>query len=153
KPDGPHHAQFVFGESPPGIANGANDSGAQILLPPDEIQHLAASVPHQEAIDSEIAPLHVFLRTLCVNYAVRVPTVAVSHVRPERRYFHFHSIPRNQDHAELCAHGNAFREQARNFDWSSVGGHVIVGSFAVKEQVAHTSADKQRLVFVPLQHL
>src|SRR5205807_8552109 len=63
------------------------------------------------------------------------------------------TVLRDQDDAELRAHGDALRKQAGDFDRRRVRGHVVIGWLASQKQVAHTPADQQRLVFVAFEHL
>ena len=102
-----HHAEFVFREAAPRFTDGANDPGFQVGLPADKVENLAVVVTHQQAVDGEVAALHVFLRRLRINHAVRVAAIAVTHIRAEGRHFYFPAIPRNQGDTELRAHGHA----------------------------------------------
>jgi hypothetical protein len=62
KPDGAEHAEFVFGETAGGIADGADDFSGEIGATADEVENFAGVVAHEEAVDGEIAALNVFFR-------------------------------------------------------------------------------------------
>ena len=102
-----HHAEFVLREAAPGLTDGANDPGFQVGLPADKVENFAAVVTHQQAVDGEVAALHVFLRRPRINHAVWMTAIAVTHIRAEGGHFYFQAIPRNQDDTELRAHGHA----------------------------------------------
>ncbi len=114
----------------------------------DEVEHFAAVVAHQQTVDGEVAALHILLRHFRINHAVRVPAVAVAHVRAERGNLDFQPIPWNQNHAELRTYCHTFRKQCRDLVRRGIRRHVVIGRFAAEQQVAHTSAHKQRLVAV-----
>src|SRR5713226_962727 len=94
-----HHAQFVFRETAAGLADGSNDFSFQVSLSANVVEHFAAVVAHQQAVDGKVAALNVLLRRLRIDDTVRVAAVAVAHIRAEGSYFHFQPIPRNQDYA------------------------------------------------------
>ena len=105
-----HHAEFIFCEAPVRLADSSNHVRLEISLPADVVEHFAGVVAHQQAVDGKVAALHVFLRHLRINHAVRVPAIAVTNVRAEGGHFDFQSVARNQNHAELRANRNAVRE-------------------------------------------
>ncbi len=76
------HAQLVFAEAQLRLADGSHHALSEIFPPPDKIQHpVAAERIHQQAVDGEVAPLHVLLRTLGILHvigmtAIRIDTVA-----------------------------------------------------------------------------
>ena len=57
KTHGAQHAQFVFGKAAFGIADGAHDSGLQIVAAADKIQNFVGCRIEHHAIDGEIAAL------------------------------------------------------------------------------------------------
>ena len=140
KANSAHHAQLVLREPEFGIADGANHSRAQILLAAYEVQYPAVIMSHQQAVDGEVPALYVFLRRIRINHAVRVPAVAVAQVRAEGRDFHFQTVLRDQDHAELRADGDALWKKSGDFDWCGIGSHIVVGGFAPQQKIAHTPA-------------
>ena len=148
-----HHAKFIFREAPVWLADSADDSSLQILLPAHEIQHFAAVVPHQQAVDGEVPAPYIFFSRLRIHHAVRMPAVFVADIRAECGYLHFQATPGDQDHAELRAHGNAIRKKSNDLIRRGIGGHVVIGRLAAEEQVAHASAHQQRLIPVALQRL
>ncbi len=77
------HAELVFGETPFGLADGANDPGFQIFSSFDKVQHLVADGIEQQAIDGEIAALHVFARVATEANFVGMAAVAVAKVAAE----------------------------------------------------------------------
>ena len=79
--------------------------------------------------------------------------VAVANIRTEGSHFDFQSVTRNQDYAELRANRNAFREQFHYLFRLRIGCYVVVGGLAAKQQIAHTSAHKQRLVTIAAERL
>src|SRR5437762_9891025 len=79
--------------------------------------------------------------------------VAVTYVRAEGSHFDFQCVTRNQDYAELRANRNAFREQFHYLFRLRIGCYVVVGGLAAKQQIAHTSAHKQRLVTIAAERL
>jgi hypothetical protein len=87
--DRSHHPQLVFGKAAIGIADGANHTRVEVLLSADEVQYFAGVVPHQQAIDSEVPSLHVFLRSLRINHAVGMTPVAITKVRTKRGDLYF----------------------------------------------------------------
>src|SRR5260370_27604875 len=54
------HAQLVFFKTTVGVADGADDSGFQIVLPAYEIQNLVRGRIEHHAVDGEIAAGAVF---------------------------------------------------------------------------------------------
>ncbi len=108
---------------------------------------------HQQAVNGKVAALHVFLRRLRINHAVRVAAVAVAQIRAERGNFNLETIPRNQNHAELRANSDGLRKKCHHLFGSGVGGHVVVGGLASQEQVAHTSSYEQRLITVAAERV
>src|SRR5260370_7551930 len=113
EPHGAHHAELIFLETAIGFADGANDLRVEVSLSADEVEHFAAVVAHQQTVDGEVAALHILLRHFRINHAVRVPAVAVAHVRTERGNLDFQPIPWNQNHAELLTYCDTFRKQCR----------------------------------------
>src|SRR2546425_13098420 len=100
-----HHAKFIFREAPVWLADSADDSSLQILLPAHEIQPFAAVVPHQQAVDGEVPAPYIFFSRLRIHHAVRMPAVFVADIRAECGSLPFQATPGDQDHAELRAHG------------------------------------------------
>ncbi len=88
KTHGAEHAKFIFGKAAFGIADGAHDSGLQIVAASDEIQNpVGGCIEHQgiehHAIDGEIAALHVFARVFAEANFVGMTAIGVAYVRAE----------------------------------------------------------------------
>jgi hypothetical protein len=110
-------------------------------------------MPHQQAIDREVPPLHVLFRRFRIQDAVRMPPIAVTNIRAKRCHFHFQAIAWNQHHSELRAHRHAFRKQPHHLFWRRVRCHIVIRWFASKQRIAHAPAREQRLVSIPAQHI
>src|SRR5712692_11979383 len=76
-----HHAEFVFRETANGLADSSNCFCFEVGLSADEVEHFAAVMAHQQAIDGKVAALHILLRRFRINHTVWVASVAVTHVR------------------------------------------------------------------------
>ena len=118
----------------------------------------------QQAIDGEIAPLHVFFGIAGIADFIGMTAVAVQPIAAKRRNFNAVAggwwlvtscrvdrrsaqiVRRNQHHAKLRAHGISFGEYFHHFRWGGVGGHVVIRRLAAQQQIAHTSADQVSLV-------
>jgi len=135
------------------LADSSNHVRLEIALPADVVEHFAGVVADQQAVDGKVAALHVLLRHLRINHAVRVTAVAVTYVRAEGSHFDFQSVTRNQDYAELRADRNAFRKQLYYLFRRCIRGHVVVGGLAAKQQIAHAATHKQRLVAVAAERV
>src|SRR5271156_841227 len=82
--------------------------------------------------------------------------VAVAHIRAKSRHLHgrgsaFRLFARlwflhHHDDAELCTDGQAVREYLLNALWSGVSSNIVIGGFAVQQDVAHTTAHQIRLI-------
>src|SRR5262245_53418506 len=60
--DTTQHAELVFREAVPRLADRADDPSLDILLTADEIQHLVRNRVEKQAVDREIAPFRVMTR-------------------------------------------------------------------------------------------
>src|ERR1700723_1528513 len=150
------HPQLVFAETRFGLANGTNDSVARVVASADEVEHFVRFRVEQQAVDREIAPLDVFLRSGGIHNFIGMAPVAVAHVRTKSRHFHrrggaFGLIARlrflhHYHDAELRTHREAIRENLLDALRSWAGSHIVIGRFAVQQNVAHTSADEIGLV-------
>src|SRR5581483_919434 len=83
KAHGAHHAQLVFGEAAVRRADGADDAGAQVGAPADIVQHFLGNGIEQQAVDGEVAALHVFARIGGVGDFVGMPAVGIQAVAAE----------------------------------------------------------------------
>ena len=77
------HAQLVFGETQSRIADGADDLGSQIFLPADVVEDFVRHGIEQQAVDSKVAALHIFLGALAEAHPVGMAAIAVADVRTE----------------------------------------------------------------------
>ena len=82
-------------------------------MPLHKIQHFIRVVPHQQAIDRKVPPLHVLFGCCGVLHAIRVAPIRVADIRTECGYLHLHAILRNQDHSELRTHRDALELHRR----------------------------------------
>src|SRR4029077_15074545 len=123
------HAQLIFGKAQLGPADGANDSGSQVLAPAYEIQHFIPDRIEQQAVDVEVPSLDIFLSTLAEAYLVRMAAITEADVAAEcgdldavaARVSH-----RHQHYTKLCAHRVGFRKDAHDLVGSGVAGDVVV---------------------------
>ena len=115
------------------------------------VQHFACIGIKQQAVDGEVAALHVHARVFGELHFVRMTSVRVSAVAAESCDFNgvvvrlaFCSVAAhgNQHHTELRTYSKSLRKNADYFMRSSTGGNVIVGGLAIEQQVAHASADE-----------
>ena len=79
----PQHAQFVFGKALLRIANGANDSGLEIVAAVDIIEDFVRQRIEQQAIDREIAAQHVFARIFAEADFVGMTAIGVAKIGAE----------------------------------------------------------------------
>ncbi len=127
------HAQFVFGETPFGIADGADEPSLKIVLAADIIEDFSGIVAHQQAVDGEITAGDVFLRCLGVKHAIGMAAVGIAQVGAKGGDFDLGGIARNKNNAELRADSDASGEKLQDTLRSSVGGHVVIGGLALKQ--------------------
>jgi len=147
------HAQFVLRETSFGLADGANDPGLKIVLAANIVEDLAGIVAHQQTVDGEVAAGDIFLWSLGVDHAVRMPTIGVTHIRAKRGNFNLALMASDENNAELRADSHASGEKLQDALGSSVGGHVDIGGLAIEENISHTAANEQRLVSVADQRI
>ena len=83
KTHGAEHAQFVFRKTAFGIADGAHDSGFQVVAAADEIQDLVCFWIEHHAVDGEVAALDIFARVFAEAYLVGMTAIGVADVRTE----------------------------------------------------------------------
>jgi len=80
---GSEHAQLVFGEAAVGIADGAHDSGCEVVTPADEVEDLVGGGIEHHAIDGEVAPQDVLARIAGEAHFIGMTSVGVAYVRAE----------------------------------------------------------------------
>src|SRR6266478_7570712 len=96
-------AQLVLAKATIRFSDGTDNPSPQIGLPADVIQHFACVMPHQQAVDGEIAPLHVLLRSTRVHHAVRMPPIGIADIGAKRRHLNPQPIALYGNDAELRA--------------------------------------------------
>jgi hypothetical protein len=151
--DGGEHAEFVFRETPHGIADGADDSRGEVGAAADEVENFTRVVAHEESIDGEIAALDVFSRSLGVDDLIGVPAVGIAHVGAEGSDFYFEGIFVEENNAEVCADVDGVWEEAEDFGRRGVGRDVVIGGLAIKKNVAHATSDEEGLVALALERV
>jgi hypothetical protein len=157
------HAQAVFFQSLFRAANGANDAGIEIGEAANIVQNRIAkgfriadalsqkaAAAHwaqgieQETVDGEVAALHVFFGGVRIAHSVGMAAVCIGQVRAEGRDLDDEAcaarLRRNQNHAEMRAHGEGAREHLQHHVRRRTGRHVEVGRFAAEQQIAHAAA-------------
>jgi hypothetical protein len=108
-------------------------------------------VAHEKAVDGEIAALDVFLGRLRIDDLVRMAAIGVPDIGTKCGDFDFEGILANEDDAELGADVESKGEELKHFPRRGVGGNVIIGGLAMKQDIAHATADQQGLVAVSLK--
>ena len=121
------------------------DTCSQVGLAIDIIQYFAGVMPHDQAIDCEVPPLHILFRGARILHPIRMPSVAVANVRPKRRHLHLASVALNQNHAKLRTNRYAIRKKFEHLLGSRAGGHIVIRGRASEQQVAHAPACQKRL--------
>ena len=85
KADGAQHTQLIFAKAPFRIANGTDQLAFEILAPADEVEYaVVVERIHEQTVDGEIAPLHVFARIGAVGNLVGMAAIGVDAVIAER---------------------------------------------------------------------
>src|SRR5579862_4263692 len=137
---GANHAQLVFAEAIFGISDGANDSGAQILLAADEIEDFIREGVEHQAVDGEVAALYVFFGRASVLDAIGMAAVGVANVRAESCYLDLRGAVDDDDDSELRAHREAVGKKLLHAIGRGVGGDVVVDRLAPEQNIAHAAA-------------
>ena len=160
------HAQLVLGEAALRIADGADDAGLQVVAAADKIEHaIVVQRVHQQAVDGEVAALHVLLRVFGVADAVGMASVGVGAVVAEGRDLDVvrmlgrngrwrrlvwvpnpsflclaGSFQRYQHNAELRADGVGLREDAHDLRRRGIGGDIVIGGGDAEQRVADAAS-------------
>ena len=162
KAHGAQHAQLVLGEALLRRADGAHQAALQVAPAFDVVEQLAVrSVGmrgeriEQQAVDGEVAPLHVMLRRGGVAHRVGMAAVEIGSVGAEGGDLDVALIARisqrfqrHQHHSELRADGVGLGKDAHDLVGRGRGGNVVIGGLAAQQQIAHASAHPQSLVAV-----
>ena len=123
----------------------------KIFAAANVVQHLAGIGIEQQAVDGEVAALHVHARVFGELNFIGMAAVRVSAVTAEGSDFNGVVVAfafggftayRDQNHAELGSDCKGLREDADDFLRCGRSGYVIVGRFAAKKQVADAAADE-----------
>ncbi len=132
-------AQMVLLEAVVRIANRADDSGAQIAHPADQIDQAVGYRIVKHPADSEVAADCVFLDRAEAHR--RGPAaVGIFGVGAERRDFEQVVVDQHADHAELCADRDGTVEHFLHDLGPRVGGDVVILGLDAEHAIAHTSA-------------
>jgi hypothetical protein len=150
---GAQHAKLVFSETAGWFTNGADNSGGKIGAAADEIEELFCVVTHKQAIDGEIAALHVFFGCPGINNLVGMAAVRVADIGAEGGDFDFAGILADEDDTELGADIEAAGKQEEYFNGSGIRGDIVIGGLATEKNISHTAADKKGLVPVTLKRV
>src|SRR6185312_7381220 len=151
KADGAEHAQLVFCKALMSLTDGADNPVLQIFAAVHVVEDFTSIGIKQQAVDGKVAALHVKACVLGELNFIGMPAVRISTVAAKSCNFNgvvvafafwIIAADRNQHHAELRAPGESLRKDADHFMRRSGGGNVIVGGFAIEQQVAHTAADE-----------
>jgi hypothetical protein len=140
KSHGSNHAQLVFAKTIFRISDGANDPGAQIFLPADEIEDFIRERVEHQAIDREVAALYIFFGRIGIFDAIGMAAVGIADIGSKRRDLNL-SRPVGDNHdAEFRSDGEAIRKQFLHAIGRGVGGDVVVDRLAPEQNIAHAAA-------------
>src|SRR5579871_3684616 len=126
EPDGAEQAELVFGKAPFRLTNGPDHAFTNILLAVHEIQHYAGIVPHEQAIDGEVAALNVFLWVLGVLHLIGMTAIGVAPVGPKGCHFHLEAVSRDEHYAKLRTDSNGIRKELHHALRAGIGRDVVV---------------------------
>src|SRR5882757_4017753 len=96
-------AQLVLAKTALWFPDCPDNPSRQISLPADIVEYFARVGSHQQPVNREIAPLHVFLRTAREHHRIRMPPIGVADVSAKGCYLHFPTVSINSNDAELCS--------------------------------------------------
>ena len=143
KADRAEHPQLVFAKPQSRRTDRPDQAVLQVLLPADEVDHLAVDGVEEHAVDGEIAAGGVFAGGT-EGDVIGMAAVAVFRVLAEGGHFDHARRPRPQhgDHAESGAQrqGPLVAEQGADFRRRGAGGHVVVLGPAAQQFVADAAA-------------
>src|SRR5580704_4880215 len=77
--------------------------------------------------------------------------IGIGDIGAERSDFDLVAIAGDEHNAEFGAYPQTFGEDAHHLIWSGAGGDVVIGGFAMKQNIAHTTAHQQRLIAIALE--
>src|SRR5258708_7727930 len=122
------------------ISDRADNSGAEIAHPADQIDQSVGDRIVKHPVDGEVAANRIFFD--CTEAHRRGPaSVGVFGVGTEGRDFdRLVAIEHNADHAELCADRDGAVEKFLHDFGTRVSGDVVVLRLDAEDSIAHTSA-------------
>ena len=123
-----------------GIADGANNSGAQIFLAADVIEDFIRERVEHQAVDGEVSALYIFFGRAGVLDAVGMAAIGVANVAAERSDFDLRGAVGDDDDSELRADCEAIGEKLLHAVGRGVGGDVVINRCAAEQNVAHAAA-------------
>ena len=133
-------AQMVLLEAVVRISDRADDSGAQIAHPADQIDQSVGDRIVEHPVDREVAADRIFFDR-AEAYRRRTASVSVFGIGAEGRDFErLVMVQDNADHAELRADRDRAIEQFLHDFGTRVGGDVVVLGLDAEDSIAHTSA-------------
>ena len=133
-------AQMVLLETVVRISDRADNSGAQIAHPADQIDQLVGDRIVKHSVDSEVAANRIFLD--CAKaYRRRTASVGVFGVSAKGRDFDRLAVGEHYaDHAELLSDRDGAVEHSKHNFGARVGGDVVILGLDAEDSIAHTSA-------------
>ena len=122
------------------ISDRADNSGAQIAHPADQIDQLVGDRIVKHSVDSEVAAIRIFLD--CAKaYRRRTASVGVFGVSAKGRDFDRLAVGEHYaDHAELLSDRDGAVEHSKHNFGARVGGDVVILGLDAEDSIAHTSA-------------
>jgi hypothetical protein len=144
--DGADHAQLVFAEAERGLADGADEAGAEIVAATDEVENFAGARIEEQGVDGEVAAADVFFGGAGEDDVVGMPAVGIAHIGAEGGHLDLQGILDDNDDAELRADGKAVRKKLLNALGHGIGGNVVIERLAAELEVSDASADEVGLV-------
>src|ERR1051326_3115815 len=127
--DGAQHAEVIFVEAARGIADGANDSEAQVFETADIVDRRRFHVQgvEQKRVDGEVTAENVLSGVALEGDGGGGAPVVIGIIAEERSDFD----AGDQDYAELRAHELGFGKDFEQLIGAGVGGDVVVFGVAV----------------------
>ena len=121
------------------VSDRADNSGAQIAHPADQIDQAVGDRIVKHPADSEVAADRVFLDR-AEAHRRGTASVDVFRVGAKGRDFESVAVDHHDDHAELRADGDRVVEQFLHDLGTRVGGDIVILRLDAEHAVAHTSA-------------
>lgn len=137
--DGAEEAECVFLEAVGGGADGAEGFGFDIAKAVDVVDDFAGGGIFEESVDSEVAPVCVFLWG-GEGDGVGATSISVGAVGAEGGDLDVMALVFHDDDAEVSADFIGAGEELEDFCRGGGGGDIVVLGLEVEEFVAHTAA-------------